>query len=332
MSGRTVRKQFMKEFRGMRRNSEGIAALTVASYIAQISIAIGLGYWILQLHLSAATGLALAFLVLFTGTRIRGLNNIVHECSHFSFCESRKGNILFGKLCASLALNCFRDYREEHMSHHAHLGDYENDLDFQRLRSLRIEDPLTPGTVLRHGLTALCGLHLPYYVNINLRAGDGEGFRVLKLALIAAAAVFLILAPVEAIILVGLPFLWVYPAINYLTDCVDHGGLMEAGDELEASRNLLIPKQLRVLLFPRNDCYHLVHHLFPQVPTDHLGTCHMRLLSHPAYQARAEASVLGHSFADRADDSARQRQSRPEVADHRGPLVRRLMPAAGLGK
>ena len=295
MSGKAVRQHFMKEFRGLERNSEAVAALTVASYTSQILAAIGLGYWLLQLPLSIATGGALALLALFIGTRLRGLNNIVHECSHFSFCESRERNMQFGRLCASMLLNCFRDYREEHMSHHSHLGDYDNDLDFQRLRSLRIEDPLTPGTVLRHVLTALSGLHLPFYVNVNLRSGDGEGFRVLKLALIAAATVFLLFEPVAAIILVWLPFLWVYPAINYLTDCVDHGGLVEAGDELEASRNVPLPKQLRVLLFPRNDCYHLVHHLFPQVPAHQLGACHERLLSHPAYRARAEVPTVGRA-------------------------------------
>lgn len=331
MSGKTVRQQFIKEFRSLRRNSEAIAALTLAAYIAQIMVSVSLGYWLLQLPFAAATGVALGCLALFTGTRIRGLNNIIHECSHFSFCESRKANILFGRLCASMLLNCFRDYREEHLSHHAHLGDYENDLDFQRLRRLRLEEPLTSGTVLRHVLTALSGLHLPYYVNINLRPGDGEGFRALKIALIAAATAFLVVAPVEAIILVWLPFLWVYPAINYLTDCVDHGGLIEAGDELEASRNLPVPGPLRVLLFPRNDCYHLVHHLFPQVPADRLRACHVRLLSHPEYRARAEAPVLGRGLAERSDDAGRRR-SRPDTADHGGPLAKHLTFAAGLGK
>ncbi len=271
MSVKSIRQQFTKEFRALRRNSEAIAALTVLSYICQILLSVSMGYWLLQLPWSLGAGVMLVVLVLFTGTRMRGLNNIVHECSHFSFCESRKANILFGRMCASMLLNCFRDYREEHLSHHAHLGDYDNDQDFQRLRKLRLEDPLTFRTVLRHVLTALSGMHLPYYVNINLRPGDGEGFRALKLALMAAAAGFLLVAPLEAVVLVWLPFLWVYPAINYLTDCVDHGGLMDAGDDLDASRNLPVPSQLRVLLFPRNDCYHLVHHLFPQIPTRSSG-------------------------------------------------------------
>ncbi len=329
MSGKSVRQHFIKEFRVLRRNSEAIAALTFSSYIAQILISVALGYWLLQLPWSLGAGVMLASLALFTGTRVRGLNNILHECSHFSFCESRKGNILFGRICASMLLNCFRDYREEHLSHHAHLGDYDNDQDFQRLRKLRLEDPLTAGTVLRHVLTALSGRHLPYYVTVNLRPGDGEGFRILKLALVAAATGFLLVAPVEAVILVWLPFLWIYPAINYLTDCIDHGGLIDAGDELEASRNLPLPKQLRVLLFPRNDCYHLVHHLFPQVPTDHLGLCHERLLSHPEYRERAEAPVLGRGLAGRADDAATQIGT--AVTDHGDRLARRLASAAGPG-
>jgi fatty acid desaturase len=329
MSGKSVRQQFMKEFRVLRRNSETIAALTVVSYIGQMLLSVVLGYWLLQLPLSLGAGVMLAVLVLFAGTRIRGLNNILHECSHFSFCESRSGNILLGRLCASLLLNSFRDYREEHLSHHAHLGDYDNDQDFQRLRKLRLEDPLTPGTVLRHVLTALSGLHLPYYVNVNLRPGDGEAFRLLKLALVAAATGFLVLAPVEAIILVWLPFLWVYPAINYLTDCIDHGGLIDSGDELRASRNLPVPKQLRVLLFPRNDCYHLVHHLFPQIPTDHLQLCHERLLSHPEYRQQADTPVLGRGFAGRADDAAGQRADRGRCDRIGDGLATRRASAAG---
>lgn len=330
MSGANVRQQFIKEFRGLRRNTGIVAGLTVSSYLCQILVSVSLGYYLLQLPLTAATGVSIAFLMLYTATRIRGLNNIVHECSHFSFCESRDANILFGSLCASVVLNCFRDYRVEHMSHHAHLGDYDNDLDFVRLRNLRLEEPLTFVTMLRHGVTALSGLHLPYYVNINLRPGDGEGFRILKLGLILAATVFLLSAPIEAAILLWLPFLWVYPAINYLTDCVDHGGLMEAGDELEASRNLPVPTHLRVLLFPRNDCYHLVHHLFPQIPVDHLGACHARLLSHPEYRARAEAPVLGRGFAVPTADRARQRQRRVDTASQGSPLAKHVPSAAGL--
>lgn len=332
MSGKAVRQHFMKEFRTLSRNSDQKAVVMLSSYIAQVVAAVGIGCWLIDAAMTGVETAAVTAAALFIATRLRGVNNIMHECSHFSFAESRQLNMLCGRICAAVLLNCFRDYREEHMSHHSHLGDYENDLDFQRLRSLRLEDPLTTGTLLRHALTALSGLHLSYYVSINLRAGDGEGFRILKLSAIASATAFLLVSPLEAVVLIWLPFLWLYPSINYLTDCIDHGGLVEAGDELEASRNLPVPLHARVLLFPRNDCYHLVHHLFPQVPVRHLGDCHTRLLSHPDYRARTEVPVLGSRVTDRAAGPELQRQGRYKVRERTVPLEKQFSLAAGFAK
>jgi fatty acid desaturase len=62
-----------------------------------------------------------------------------------------------------------------------------------------------------------------------------------------------------------------------------------AKDELEASRNVLAPAPIRWLFFPRNDCYHLVHHLFPQVPARHLDVAHAELSKDPAYNSQPAA-------------------------------------------
>lgn len=288
MSGQAVRQQFMREFRGLSMYSRRKSVLIVGSYVLQVIVAISLGYWLLQSPLSLVTGLALAIVVLFIGTRLRGLNNIVHECSHFTFSERREDNVLFGSICASLVLGCFADYRDEHMTHHAHLGDYDKDLDLQGIRDFRLEEPLTPRTLLRHVLTPLLGLHLRHYLNVNLSARDGAIYRALKIGLIATAVVLLAIEPLAALLLVWLPFVWVYTAMNYWTDCIDHAGLVGSGDELDASRNFLVPKQVRRVLFPRNDCYHLVHHLFPKVPARHYDACHSRLMSHPDYRMRVE--------------------------------------------
>jgi fatty acid desaturase len=267
-----------------------MAVMIVVSCLLQLLAAAGLGYWILHLPLSLPAGLGLAVVMFFIGTRLRALNNIVHECSHFSFTQRREDNVVLGSICASLVLGSFRTYRDEHLTHHAHLGDYEKDLDLQGIRKFRLEDPLTPRTILRHILTPLLGLHLRNYLKINLSARDGEPYRALKIGLIAAAAGFLVLDPLAALFLVWVPFVWVYSAINYWTDCVDHAGLVESGDDLESSRNVMMPTQLSAILFPRNDCYHLVHHLFPQVPAHHLDTCHKQMLAHPDYRARTEGS------------------------------------------
>lgn len=292
MSGHTVRQEFIKEFRGLDCNSRARARLIVASYALQTLAAIGCGYWLLSLPLSAGTALGIGAVMFFIATRLRGLNNIVHECSHFAFSRDRESNVVLGSIAASLVLGCFRDYRDEHLTHHAHLGDYDHDLDLQGIRDFRLEDPLTPRTILRHLLTALTGRHLPYYLNVNLSARDGAIYRAGKIALIAAATVFLAFDPLAALLLVWFPFVWIYSAMNYWTDCIDHGGLVGSEDELDASRNFILPRPIRALLFPRNDCYHLIHHLFPQVPSHHFEECHQRLMSNPEYQSRAAASAI----------------------------------------
>lgn len=264
--------------------------MIVACYVLQVMAAMGLGYWFLQQPLTLPTGVGVAVVMFFIGTRLRGFNNIVHECSHFSFTQRREDNVIFGSICASLVLGSFRDYRDEHMTHHAHCGDYARDLDLQGIRSFRLEDPLTPRTFLRHALTPVLGLHLRHYLSVNLSARDGEPYRALKFGLIAAATVWLLLDPLAALVLVWLPFIWVYSALNYWTDCFDHAGLVDARDDLESSRNVPMPKLLSAILFPRNDCYHLIHHLFPQVPSAHLDACHKQLLAHPDYRARTEGS------------------------------------------
>ncbi len=85
MSGHAVRQQFMKEFRGLRGNTRRISGMIVVCYVLQVVAATGLGYWFLQQPLTLPTGLGVAVVMFFIGTRLRGFNNIVHECCHFTF-------------------------------------------------------------------------------------------------------------------------------------------------------------------------------------------------------------------------------------------------------
>ena len=71
--------------------------------------------------------------------------------------------------------NSFTVYRDEHLSHHKHIGDYENDLDLQGIKNLGLHDPLTTPVVLRHIATPLVLRHLPYYLSLNLSRNDGFG-------------------------------------------------------------------------------------------------------------------------------------------------------------
>lgn len=284
MSGRVLRRAYVRRFLGLQRYRRMHAWAIVAAYIGFILAAIVLGTYLLTLPLSVWTVAAATVTAAFIGTRLRGINNIIHECSHATFAEDRSDNVVIGRFCCAILMKSFRKYRDDHLSHHAHNGDYEHDAEFGLIKKFGLHDPVTPRTVLRHLFVPLTGQHLPLYTGINLSAEDGRVFQGLKVLLLAAMAIFLLLNPVAALAFVVLPLFYIYPTINFWTDCLDHAGLVGAKDESEASRNVLAPTLVRLLFFPRNDSYHLVHHLFPQIPARHLQVAHEELSRDPSYR------------------------------------------------
>lgn len=289
MSARILREKYTREFVGMEKYARATGWVIVAGYVLQIVGAIAAGHYLLSLEPTIFTLIAVFLMILLIGTRLRGLNNIIHECSHATFSAHREDNTRIGKLCAALLLNSFTDYRDEHLSHHAHLGDYEHDLDLQGIEALRLHDPLTPRVFLRHLSAPLLGRHLPYYLGLNLSARDGRGWQVLKYALIGATSMFTAVYPQTAVVFLIVPYVLIFSSLNYWADCMDHAGLVHGEDDLDASRNMLAPSPLRWLFFPRNDCYHLVHHLFPHVPARHLGATHAVLETDDLYRSRRNA-------------------------------------------
>ncbi len=290
MSGKAIRSEFLLRFKGLPRHSRARAGLILASYLLQVAAAIALGAQFAGS--GTGTGLAVAAAA-FIATRLRGLNNIVHECSHTTFTCDTASNEAFGKVAAAVTFASFGTYRKEHMTHHSHLGDYEKDLDFKGIQAYRFELPLTARAVFRHVVTPVVGLHLPVYARPDLSMQDGVYATALKYAILSAACCWAAVDPLSAAVLFFLPWFWLFPAINYWTDCVDHAGLWRAADSLQTARNAVLPLSLRWLLFPRNDCYHLIHHLFPGIPAQHLPACHGKLLECGAYRnAQKENSLM----------------------------------------
>ena len=284
MSAKNVRRAFRQEFKDLPRNGIWTATAVFASYLLLIPASIALGA-----HLIGQPGiwsaLGVAALAVLIATRLRGLNNIVHECSHYTFTRSIRANVIFGRIAAVVLLGGFRKYEREHATHHTFLGDHEQDKDFENLQVFGIDQPVTWSSLARHIATPILGLHLRRYFPVDLSFEDGRAVGFAKLGLLGAVALGVWLAPWTTVLMVLVPYLYVMTAINYWNDCVDHAGLIQESDDLYASRNLILPQPLRALLFPRNDCFHLVHHLFPSVPVQHLPACHRRLLSDPAYAA-----------------------------------------------
>ena len=289
MSAQSLRQKYTRVFAGMKKYNGSTAWLIVFMYIAQLMAAVALGHILLTLSASFFSVIGVFLLMIFVATRMRGLNNIVHECSHATFASDRTTNVRIGKLCASLLFNSFVNYRDEHLSHHAHLGDYEQDLDLQGIENLRLHDTLTMRVLIRHITTPFLLRHLPYYLGLNLSPRDGRAYQLLQYAVVGVVAVITALAPLTGILMLIVPFVLIYSALNYWADCMDHAGLVPTDDDLDGSRNVLAPGTVRWLFFPRNDCFHLVHHLFPHIPARHLETSHERLLEDQQYVSRSNA-------------------------------------------
>ncbi|KMK64813.1 fatty acid desaturase [Puniceibacterium sp. IMCC21224] len=289
MSAKWLRQKYTRRFAGMDKYPMRIAGLITFGYVAQILGAVAAGAYLLSLTFGWATPVAALALMIFVATRFRGLNNIIHECSHATFTRVRSHNTLIGKFCAVLLFSSFMDYRDEHLTHHAHLGDYDHDHDLQGIKDLKLHEPLSARVILRHLVTPFLGRHLPYYLHLDLTARDGKVSLLLKLLVLTSVAFCLVLFPVTTILFLVLPFTLLYSALNYWTDCLDHGGIVASGDDLDASRNILAPHLIRYLFFPRNDCFHLVHHLFPHVPARLLEASHKLLELDDVYNSRPNA-------------------------------------------
>lgn len=302
MSAQELRRKYSRQLMRLDKLSNTRGWLLVGFFVGQIILSAVLGHLLIESPPSAWSAIAVLFLIVFIGTRLRALNNIVHEASHASFVEDRPQNVLIGKTCSALTLGCFLDYRDEHLSHHAYVGDYEKDLDFQGIEQLALHEPLTLRTLARHIVTPLIGRHLPYYLHLNRSARDGRFFIWLKVSLLIAVLGVAILAPLTALLFMVVPFVLVYSALNYWADCMDHAGLVGGEDELDKSRNILAPRIIAWLFFPRHDCFHLVHHLFPQVPARHLEITHKLLAVDQIYKSKPNAMGILPSLERAAPD------------------------------
>ena len=289
MSAQALRRKYNRAFAGMEKHSRLVAWLIVGLYVVQILVSITLGHFLLQGSPTLLSVSGVALLMIFVATRMRGLNNIVHECSHATFAVDRVDNVRIGKTCASLLFNSFTIYRDEHLSHHKHIGDYDHDLDLQGIKNLGLHDDLTLRVLLRHLFTPLVLRHLPYYLSLNLSRNDGFLFQVVQYAMVGAVSILTALAPATGIFMAIVPFVLIYSSLMYWADCMDHAGLVPTDDDLEASRNLLAPGLVRWLFFPRNDCFHLVHHLFPHIPARYLEDSHEVLLEDELYVSHENA-------------------------------------------
>jgi fatty acid desaturase len=240
---------------------------------------------------------AIALVVI--ASRMRALNNLVHEASHKLLFRTVRLNRWAGMLlCAFPIGTSMHAYRRSHGRHHRMLGDPVFDPDRVRYRELGVEDlPKPRGWVVRRFLRMLTLYEMPRYVVGTLRSfvhtsetprSETVGRWVFWGAL--AAALTALGGWTLFLLYWVVPFFTTFQVLRYVSEISEHGGLYDNEDPLDLARNSVPHPFVRAVLYPHNDNLHLVHHLFPGIP-------HFRLArAHRILQADADYAGAHHCY------------------------------------
>lgn len=225
--------------------------------------------------------------LLLIANRQRALGNILHDAGHRNLCRSRRWNdLIAGALVAPALFADLGAYRDAHYRHHLALGQRAADPD---LMAVPAEWPrrwtrIYVATLLDVAAwkSAIAG-HL-----ISPGAGFGS-----RLYIVAWWALLLAVLARWA----GLEFaatfmgLWLaakataFHAITTFREMCDHLGLRPGG-VFSFTRDMVGHGFCQMLIHPRNNGYHLTHHLLPAVPYYRLPEAQRLFSEMPAYRAR----------------------------------------------
>ncbi|MBX9702963.1 MAG: fatty acid desaturase, partial [Silvanigrellaceae bacterium] len=86
------------------------------------------------------------------------------------------------------------------------------------------------------------------------------------------------------LIFIVIPFISSYQFLKLFSDIIDHYPLfINKEDNYKTSNHLFSIPLLNTIIFPRNDAYHLIHHLYPRIPTCEFKKLHRILLQEKPY-------------------------------------------------
>lgn len=167
-----------------------------------------------------------------------------------------------------------------------HLGDEHKDPDFDVGKKFNVEALLSKKNIAKFFLIVFRPQFYFTYLEFNFFEPREtlwlKSFRIVWLVLLLN--LILTLGLKSFALYYALPFLTTYQWMKFFSDMADHAGVIGANlRELRSRNHIFKSKILNFILFPRSDSYHLVHHLFPVIPTWNLREAHSILLENKFY-------------------------------------------------
>jgi fatty acid desaturase len=253
---------------------------------ADVSLDIAVIAAALVLALEVPWAIPIALLVL--GNRQRALGNILHDAAHRNLTRNRVVNDLVTRaLIAPLLFLSLSHYRELHFRHHLDLGAQDADPDLIPIPAEKARSWVTAVAANTLSLRAVLGSTFGHLLDPAVPMGGRlyilAWWAVLVAVLVMAAGV----GPAAAMLALWLAArATAFHVITTFREMCDHHGLIPGG-VFSFTRDITATGPLSMLFHPRNNAYHLTHHLLPAIPYYRLPEAQRVFATLPEYQERA---------------------------------------------
>jgi fatty acid desaturase len=226
--------------------------------------------------------------VLLIANRQRALGNILHDAGHRNIWRDKERNDVVARaLVAPLLFASLSRYRETHFQHHLELGRTQGDPDLipgqdhlpsswmvSYCRCLiswatwqgSLGGHLFAQEVSLRSKTFIVGWWVCFAGVLGSLAGSDFALAFVSLWLVSRATLF--------------------HCITTFREMCDHFGLLPGG-VFGFTRDMVCHGPWRWIIHPRNNGYHLTHHLLPAVPYYRLPEAHALLIRLPMFENRS---------------------------------------------
>jgi fatty acid desaturase len=221
--------------------------------------------------------------------QIRGLENLVHEGSHYNWTRRHRLNDVFvNALAAFPVFSRVSAFRADHDDHHHQIGTMDDPCFRRYVGDLKLGS-LSRSTATSYVLGTLtrlaryvCGWWLGPSGISGTSLVYGAIWHVLAVLALAIAS-----GPTHAVIIwtlyFAVPFFIVLPPFRFNAEAAKH--TYDDNDGTVFSATYSNVGTVHVLLHPHGDQFHLLHHLHPAIPHHRLRAVDRWLMAHDAKYA-----------------------------------------------